>query len=213
MNMFLTAYERLYERFGPQGWWPGDTVIEIMVGAVLTQNTSWGNVEKALTNLAVNGLLEFEALQACSIDEISCHIRPSGYYNVKAKRLKNLLTMIEREYGGSLESFIADEWRVARQKLLAVNGIGPETADSILLYCGGHPAFVVDMYTYRVFSRHNMIEEESDYGGIQAAFVMNLPEDVQLFNEYHALIVKVASTYCKKTKPLCGSCPLQGLNL
>lgn len=212
-NTFEEAYRLLYGHFGPQGWWPGETPFEVMVGAVLTQNTSWSNVTKAIDNLRNGGLLSYESLSLCSADEIASYIRPSGYYNLKARRLRNLLDLIDDGYAGDLEHFLRDGLATARGKLLGVKGIGPETADSILLYACGQPIFVVDMYTHRVFSRHNLLMEESEYQGIQQIFMDNLPLDLQLFNEFHALIVRVATTFCKKNKPLCEQCPLQGLNL
>ncbi|MBU1567855.1 MAG: endonuclease III domain-containing protein [Proteobacteria bacterium] len=184
-----------------------------MVGAVLTQNTSWSNVSKAITQLKNNGLLSFETLSLCSADEIAPHIRSSGYFNLKARRLRNLLDLIGNYYDGKLELFLNDALTTARENLLEVKGIGPETADSILLYACGHPIFVIDMYTHRVFSRHNLVMEESDYQGMQQIFMQHLPHDSQLFNDFHALIVRVATTYCKKNNPLCDKCPLQGLNL
>lgn len=212
-NIYEEAYRLLYAHFGPQGWWPADTPFEVMVGAVLTQNTSWSNVTKALTDLKNAGLLSFETLSLCSADEIAPHIRSSGYYNLKAQRLRNLLDLIGNCYDGKLEHFLGDALAAARGNLLEVKGIGPETADSVLLYACGHPIFVIDMYTHRVFSRHNLVMEESDYHGMQEIFMDNLPHDSRLFNEFHALIVRVATTYCKKNNPLCDQCPLQGLNL
>jgi len=147
------------------------------------------------------------------VDDIAPLIRPAGYYNLKARRLRNLLDMVATLYDGELDVFLEDELGSARENLLGVKGVGPETADSILLYACGHPVFVVDTYTYRVFSRHNMVEEETDYRTIQQAFELNLPQERQLYNEYHALIVRVAGMFCKKTKPQCEQCPLQGLNL
>jgi endonuclease III related protein len=212
-NIFEEAYRLLYGHFGPQGWWPGETPFEVMVGAVLTQNTSWSNVSKAIAHLKNAGLLTYETLSLCSADEIAPYVRSSGYYNLKARRLRNLLDLIDERYDGNLKEFLTDELETARDKLLGVKGIGPETADSILLYACGHPIFVIDMYTHRVFSRHNLVMEESDYQDMQQVFMANLPHDVQLFNEFHALIVRVATTYCKKNNPLCDQCPLQGLNL
>ncbi|WP_240744339.1 endonuclease III domain-containing protein [Desulfopila sp. IMCC35006] len=212
-NNYTKAYRLLYEYFGPQGWWPGDSPFEIMVGAILTQNTNWSNVRKAIDNLKFEGLLSYQSLSLLTAEEIAQYIRPAGYYNLKAQRLKNLLNMVAGIYAGDLAAFLDDELGNARENLLAVKGIGPETADSILLYACGHPVFVVDMYTHRVFSRHNMVEEETDYLSIQDVFLDNLPQDKQLFNEFHALIVRVAGTFCKKTKPLCAECPLNGLNL
>lgn len=212
-NNYTEAFQRLYYHFGPQGWWPGDSPFEIMVGAVLTQNTNWANVRKAIDNLKLEGLLSYQSLVLLAADEIAPYIRPAGYYNLKARRLKNLLDMIASAYAGELAAFLADDLQTARENLLAVTGIGPETADSILLYACEHPVFVVDMYTHRVFSRHNMVEEETDYHSIQEVFLTNLPQDKELFNEFHALIVRVAGIFCKKNKPLCAACPLNGLNV
>lgn len=212
-NLFIEAYQRLYDHFGPQFWWPAEEPFEVMVGAVLVQNTNWSNAQKAIDNLRANELLDYDRLSLLSDLEIAGYIRSSGYYNLKSKRLKNLLNMIENQYGGDFNSFLTDDVWEAREKLLGVKGVGPETADSILLYCCGYPVFVVDAYTHRVFSRHNMVDEETDYHAMQDVFVASLPQDRELFNEFHALIVTVAARYCKKTKPLCGKCPLQGLNI
>ena len=212
-NNYNEAYQLLYDHFGPQNWWPGETPLEIMVGAILTQNTNWSNVQKAIVNLKSEKLLDYQSLSQLSVDELAQLIRPAGYYNLKAQRLKNLLDMVADSYDGEVGLFLGDELGSARENLLGVKGVGPETADSILLYACGHPVFVVDMYTHRVFSRHNMVEEETDYQAIQDVFVDHLPQDLQLYNEFHALIVRVASTFCKKTKPLCEKCPLQGLNV
>jgi endonuclease-3 related protein len=212
-NSYSEAYRLLYEHFGAQNWWPGDTPFEIMVGAILTQNTNWSNVKKAIDNIKTKNLLDYHSLSRLTVDEIAQMIRSAGYYNLKAQRLRNLFDMVSNLYDGELDLFLGDELATARENLLAVKGVGPETADSILLYACGHPVFVVDMYTHRVFSRHNMVEEETDYQTMQQILTAHLPEDLQLFNEFHALIVRVAVTFCKKTKPLCEKCPLQGLNL
>lgn len=209
VNKFLDIYTTLLDHYGPQNWWPADTPLEMVVGAVLTQNTNWKNVSKALTNLKAGNLLELDLLNALPHDELAMHIRPAGYYNLKAKRLKNLLQMIVDEYNGDLQQLFDEELHSARSKLLQVNGIGEETADSILLYAGGQPIFVVDAYTYRVFSRHHLLEEECSYADIQERFMDSLPAETSLFNEYHALIVKVAKDYCKKNKPCCQLCPLE----
>lgn len=212
-NPYLEAYGLLFEHFGPQHWWPAETPFEVMVGAVLTQNTNWDNVRKAIAELRERGLLSFQALAACSAEEIAPLIRASGYYNLKARRLKNLLDFLGEEYGGDLDALGKEEPDAARQKLLAVKGIGPETADSILLYACNQPILVVDMYTHRVFSRHNLLPEECAYQEMQEVISAQLPRETALYNEFHALIVRVAASYCKKSKPLCGECPLQGLNL
>jgi endonuclease III related protein len=210
-NRLVDIFDRLHSFFGPQYWWPGKTPFEIVVGAILTQNTNWGNVCKAITNLKKGGLLSFEALLALPVENLALYIRPSGYYNVKARRLKNLLLMIEGRYQGELDLLLQDEMMTGRENLLSVQGIGPETADSILLYGGNHPIFVVDAYTHRVFSRHNLLADESDYTSIQEYFMRMLPADSSLFNEYHALIVRLGKAFCKKNRPLCEQCPLNGL--
>ena len=212
IDNYNEAYRLLYDHFGPQDWWPGDTPFEIMVGAILTQNTNWSNVQKAINNLKSDNLLSYQSLSQLSTDEIAPWIRPAGYYNLKARRLRNFLDMVADIYQGELDSFIEDDLNRARNNLLAVNGIGPETADSILLYACGHPIFVIDLYTHRVFSRHNLVMEETDYSTMQNIFMDHLLPDLQLYNEFHALIVRVAKTYCKKTKPLCEKCPLLGLS-
>ncbi|NTV13043.1 MAG: endonuclease III domain-containing protein [Desulfobulbaceae bacterium] len=203
-------YQRLLAHFGPQLWWPGDTPLEIMVGAVLTQNTNWENVEKAIANLKAADLLDLQRLAATPTGTLAELIRPSGYYNLKAVRLHNLIRAITAEHD-SLESFFAADRETLRETLLAVKGIGPETADSILLYAGGFPVFVIDAYTHRLLLRHDLIWEETDYYEMQELFLQELPEDAALFNEYHALIVRVGKEFCRKTKPRCGECPLKEL--
>ena len=207
----LEIYDLLDTHFGPLHWWPAESAFEVMIGAVLTQNTNWKNVEKSIESLKQAGLLSFSSLLSLPEQELAGYIRSSGYYNLKAKRLQNLLQMIDREYHGDLEAFFRDETRRARLLLLEVKGIGPETADSILLYGGGHPTFVVDAYTHRILSRHSLIPEECDYHYIHDLFMDNLEHDAPMFNQYHALLVRTAKNYCKKTNPLCDQCPLQKL--
>ena len=207
----LTAmYRLLLDHFGPQGWWPAETPFEMMAGAVLTQNTNWGNVKKALGNLEREGFLDPARLHALEVDDLALAIRPAGYYNVKAKRLKNLVRLIVERYGGDVPAMLEEEPGALRNALLGVNGIGPETADSIVLYAAGYPVFVVDAYTHRILSRHHLVEEDASYDEIQTAFSDALPEDVPLFREFHALIVMAGKTYCRK-RPLCERCPVQGL--
>jgi endonuclease-3 related protein len=203
----LDMHQLLLRHFGPQEWWPGETTLEIMVGAVLTQNTSWTNVEKAIRNLKDHGLLSLKALNTIPIDALAQEIRPSGYYNIKAKRLKNLIRLFFEQYGGSLERLSSADTGDLREHLLEVNGVGPETADSILLYSLQRPVFVVDAYTHRILLRHGMAEEQMEYHELQGLFMDNLPDDVDLFNEFHALIVMAGKEYCKR-KPLCHACPL-----
>ncbi|MHB1014922.1 MAG: endonuclease III domain-containing protein [Desulfurivibrionaceae bacterium] len=209
-NRIQEIHTRLVDHFGPQHWWPGETPFEIMLGAVLTQNTSWRNVSMVIEALRQDGLLSFVALEDLPTEVLAEKIRPSGYYNQKAKRLKGLFAAI-REDSGSLEDFFEQDTRILREKLLAIKGIGPETADSITLYAAAKPVFVVDAYTYRILLRHDLIGEDAGYEEIQDLFLGKLPTDTQLFNEYHALLVRLAKEYCKKSNPLCDSCPLQGL--
>ncbi len=211
IDVFQQVYDLLFNHYGPQKWWPGDTPFEIMIGAVLIHNTHWKNVTKAINNLQERNLLSLPSLHDASYEEIADCIRPSGYYNIKAKRLRNLLQMIVEQYDGDLESLLSDSTDGARENLLSVKGIGQETADAILLYCGNHPVFVVDTYTHRVFSRHNLVPDECGYEELQEEFTRRLPSDSKLFNEYHALIVNVGKDFCKKTTPLCEQCPLKGV--
>jgi endonuclease-3 related protein len=206
--VLLEIYHRLLAHFGPQHWWPGDSPFEIMAGAVLTQNTSWSNVEKAVANLKAAGKLDPAALAALSTAELAELIRPAGYHNLKATRLKNLLALIEEQ--GGVDDLLAQPTAALRELLLGVKGIGPETADSIVLYAAGRPIFVVDAYTHRIFSRHGLLSEDCDYFQMQELFMDNLEEDAALFNEYHALIVRVGKEFCKKSKPDCAGCPLAG---
>jgi endonuclease-3 related protein len=211
MNEQLSQiYHRLYEHFGPQHWWPGETPFEVILGAVLTQNTSWANVEKAINNLKGAGLLSFPRLAELPSGLLAEYIRPAGYYNIKAARLQNLFTLIRDRYQGSVETMLAEETLELRQALLSVKGIGPETADSIVLYAAGRPVFVVDAYTYRILLRHDLICEEAVYEEIQELFMDNLAPDASLYNEFHALLVRAGKEYCRKTTPRCQGCPLAG---
>jgi endonuclease-3 related protein len=194
--------------FGEQGWWPAETPFEVMVGAILTQNTAWRNVEHAIENLKKEGVLSHQGLRRINERRLARLIRPAGYYNVKAKRLKGLIAFLDSEYGGGLRRMFSEPLSRLREKFLMVKGVGPETADSILLYAGGKPIFVIDAYTKRVLSRHGMIMDGATYGEIQDLFMRSLPRDVSLYQEYHALLVRLAKTFCK-TKPLCTGCPLE----
>jgi endonuclease III related protein len=208
----LTAvYRRLLDAFGPQHWWPGESPFEVMVGAVLTQNTNWQNVERAIHNLRQADLLEPHALYDVPPDELEELIRPAGYFRVKTQRLRSLLEFLVRRYDGSLEAMFAVPLPELRQQLLGVHGIGPETADSILLYAGGLPSFVVDAYTHRVFSRHGWIGFDADYHQIQDYVQGELPQDVATYNEFHALLVRLGKDFCRKSKPKCAECPLRKL--
>jgi len=201
-------FSELLNHFGPQHWWPGETELEVIVGAILTQNTNWKNVEKAILNLKEEGLLSLYQLNALSVSELAQLIRPAGYFNIKAKRLKNLIDLLEERYHLDLSELLDEETDTLRKELLSVNGIGPETADSILLYAARRPVFVVDAYTHRILRRHGMTGEQTDYYELQSLFTDHLPDDPSLFNEFHALIVKTGKEYCRR-KPLCHLCPLQ----
>ena len=202
-------FDKLYAGLGPQHWWPGETPFEVMVGAILTQNTNWGNVEKAIVNLKKNGLLKPDRLFKLSHSRLARLIRPAGYYNVKARRLKNFLRFLIGAYGGDIRKMAGRDTDVLRRELLAVNGIGRETADSILLYALNKPVFVVDAYTKRILARHKISVADADYDIVQQIFMRSLKKNVKLFNEYHALIVRAGKEFCHKTKPRCDICPLQ----
>ncbi|MEW6502201.1 MAG: endonuclease III domain-containing protein [Thermodesulfobacteriota bacterium] len=206
----LDIYQALFDCFGPQHWWPGETPLEILVGAVLTQNTNWSNVSRAIDNLRRAGLLSLDALVHLPTPLLAEQIRPSGYYNLKAVRLQNLLHHIAASAGSVEGYFDRRPTASLREELLAIKGIGPETADSILLYAGNKPTFVVDAYTHRILNRHGLVADESDYHELQALFLDHLEPDVTLFNEYHALIVRTAKEFCRKSNPACDACPLKG---
>lgn len=205
----LSLYNRLFRALGPQHWWPGETPLEIAVGAILTQNTAWSNVEKAISNLKSAGYLDFKKLSELSDADLARLIRPAGYFNIKAKRLKTFIRWVVERYG-SLERMFEQSADSLRRELLTVNGIGPETADSILLYAGGKPVFVIDAYTKRIFSRHFLMSADGDYETYQKLMMTRLAADPRLYNEYHALIVIAGKEFCRKRKPLCTECPLNG---
>lgn len=211
-QILLYIYELLLGAFGPQGWWPAESPFEVCVGAILTQNTNWLNVEKAIKNLKERDLLDPKSLYKLPFEELAELIRPCGYYNVKARRLKNFLTFLIKEYGGDLSKMAEEETQTLRNKLLAIKGLGPETVDSILLYAFERPVFVVDAYTYRILSRHRLVPEEIDYESLRSFFETQLPQEVPLFKEYHALIVACGKNFCKKSHPRCDSCPLRDIS-
>ena len=211
INKRLTEiYQLLFERFGPQHWWPGKTRFEIIVGAILTQNTNWANVEKAIANLRAAGLLRPEKLYQLDVSKLAELIRPAGYYNIKARRLKNFVDRLFDSYDGKLINLESIDTEQLRAELLAIKGIGPETADSILLYALDRPIFVVDAYTARAALRHWLIEPGADYERLRELFQSNLPQDTRLFNEYHALLVKLGKEFCRP-KAKCTGCPLEKL--
>jgi endonuclease III related protein len=203
-------YQLLYDAFGPQHWWPGDTQFEIITGAILTQNTNWTNVEKAISNLNAAGCLSPEKLHRLTLPQLAALIRPAGYYNIKAARLKNFSNWLFENYDGNLDNLERINTNRLREELLSVKGIGFETADSILLYAFERPVFVVDAYTARIAARHHLIEPGVGYEELQNLFESNLPQDTKLYNEYHALLVRLGKDFCKP-KPKCPACPLEKL--
>lgn len=216
--LLLEIFDSLHSTFGLQHWWPvrGSyrggprsryDVFEVMVGAILTQNTAWTNVEKALENLRSAGCLTPEALREISSKRLAGLLKPSGYFNIKAQRLKSFVRFLYQEYKGDIRQMLNEDPPLLRQKLLSVKGIGPETADSMLLYAGGFPWFVVDAYTRRILSRHGLVTDTVGYNDLQDFFMKDLPRDTKLYNEYHALLVKLGKEICRQ-KPLCEQCPL-----
>jgi endonuclease-3 related protein len=211
-RILLELYSRLFEAFGPRYWWPGDSGFEVAVGAILTQNTAWRNVTKAIKNLKDKGLLSPEALYHVPVEDLASVIRPAGYYNIKAQRLKHFMQFLFRESSGNLDRLLAEDLDTLRSKLLSINGIGPETADSILLYAGNKTTFVVDTYTKRILFRHSLIPEEASYDEVRNFFMDCLEPDAAMFNEYHALLVHLGHAFCLKKNPKCSGCPAKGWN-
>jgi len=209
-KLLMEMYRKLFETIGPRHWWPGETPFEVMVGAILTQNTSWKNVEKAIERLKEKKLLNPKGIRQLRKSTLASLIRSSGYFLIKAERLKVCVDFLCDEYGGSIKRMKRERAGVLRQKLLEVKGIGPETADSILLYGLKKPIFVVDAYTKRILSRHGIVSEKASYEEIQNLFMDYLPHGEMLFNEYHALLVHLGKTLCKKV-PRCDICPLNSV--
>jgi endonuclease-3 related protein len=201
-------YSRLFRRYGPQHWWPGDSPFEVMVGAILTQSAAWQNVEKAIINLKTAGVMSPSALRQITTPELAQLIHPTGYYNAKAIKLQALVRWLSESCGDNLNTLFAIETDFLRRQLLAVHGIGPETADSILLYAGNKPVFVIDAYTRRIFSRLGLKPEDDKYDAWQTLFMGNLPPDFELFNEYHALLVRHGKEACRK-QLACDNCCLR----
>ncbi|MBI2852738.1 MAG: endonuclease III domain-containing protein [Chloroflexi bacterium] len=214
-QLLLEIYDRLYAAYGPQHWWPAEEPFEVMVGAILTQSTAWRNVEKAIINLKEAGVLSPTALRRLSLPEISALIRPSGYHNSKARKLKALAEWMGENYDDNSANLSTRGTSDLRHKLLSVCGIGPETADSILLYAAGQPVFVIDAYTRRIMSRIGLVPDLNSFGSAQdrnynayrQLFMGNLPADTRLFNEYHALLVRLGKDTCRK-QPRCAGCCL-----
>ncbi len=203
-------YERLLAAYGPQHWWPGDTPFEIIAGAILTQSASWRNAEKALANLKAAGALSPAGLRRPPEAEVARLIRPSGYYNAKARKLKAFVALLYERFDGDLERMLASPAGELRSALLTTHGIGPETADSVLLYAASRPVFVIDAYTRRIFSRLGLAPEGDTYDAWQRLFMDALPPDAEMFNEYHALIVRHGKDVCRK-RPACADCALNDI--
>lgn len=205
----MRLYDRMYRYAGDLHWWPGETPIEICVGAILTQNTAWKNVEKAIAKLKSARALSVRALGKMAHGKLARLIRSAGYFNVKATRLKNFIRHIEMRHGGSLDALLAEPAEALRAELLSINGVGPETADSIVLYAAAKPIFVIDAYTKRILSRHKVLPLEKSYEEFQALFTRALPPDATLYNQYHAMFVRIGNRFCRAT-PRCELCPLNG---
>lgn len=207
----MRYYEAMAGALGPMHWWPARTPFEVIVGAILTQSTAWGNVERAIDNLRAARILSPSAILGVRTSRLAAMVRPSGYFRQKAKKLKSFVGFLHTEYRGSLKRMFRTPTPELRDKLLSVHGIGPETADSILLYAGNHPVFVVDAYTHRIFGRHAITDGKPNYEEVRARFESALPPNPQLFNEFHALIVNTGKNWCRKSVPRCDECPLRGL--
>jgi endonuclease-3 related protein len=201
-------YNRLFDRYGPQHWWPGDTPFEIIIGAILTQSTAWTNVEKAIANLKADDLLDAVSLDEIETEKLAALIRPSGYYNAKAVKLKAFVERLNQAYDGNLDRLFTLDTSDLRKELLSIHGIGPETADSILLYAAHRPVFVIDAYTKRIIGRLGLAPASDSYEAFQQLFMDRLPHDEEMFNEYHALFVRHGKEVCRKT-PRCEDCWLR----
>jgi endonuclease-3 related protein len=207
----MEIFDQLHKAYGPQGWWPADTAEEVVIGAILTQNTAWTNVEKAIAALKRAECLEFRAIDALNKESLAELIRPAGTFRQKAKYLKRFARWLAEKHDGDLAAALTGELDVVRRELLALKGIGPETADAILLYASNRPTFVVDAYAKRVLRRHRLIEaKQTSYDSVRRVFMEALPPEVQLFDEYHALLVEVGKRHCKVTAQ-CDGCPLAHL--
>jgi len=201
-------FNSLFTALGPQHWWPAKTPFEVIVGAILTQSTSWSNVDSALANLRAENLLTPAAIEQVPLRRLQSLIRSSGYWRQMARALKDFVRFLRREYKGSMKGMFETPTILLREKLLGIFGIGPETADSILLYAGQHGVFVVDAYTKRMLVRHGWANEKTKYNELRWQFELKFPGDVVKFNEFHALIVAAGKNWCRKTDPKCDECPL-----
>jgi endonuclease III related protein len=203
-------FDSMLRNLGPQAWWPGRTRLEVILGAILTQNTSWQNAELALKNLRRAGLLALRPLRLTSLAEIEAVVRPSGFFRQKARTIWNFLRWLDSNCSGSLSSMFRRPGAKLRPELLGIKGLGPETVDAILLYAGKEPFFVADAYTRRILYRHGLLSRESNYSVTQQFLHTHLPADSNLYNEYHALLVEVGKRHCRRSVPQCQGCPLEG---
>ncbi|MCG6535777.1 MAG: endonuclease III domain-containing protein [Syntrophales bacterium LBB04] len=208
----LQIYNRLEDHFGNLRWWPADSPLEVIVGAILVQNTAWHNVTYAINKLKEAGVLTPQGLYLAPLDTLAELIRSSGYYNVKARRLTNFIHFLHDEYDNSLGNMFGEDCWQLRNKLLEIKGIGEESADSILLYAGKKPVFVIDAYTRRILARHGLLSGRERYQAIQALFMDHLPASVSFFNQYHALLVHTGKTFCRRDRR-CAACPLKDLEV
>lgn len=202
-------YRRLLQEFGPQGWWPAETRLEIILGAVLTQNTTWRNAALAIARLRDGGLLQLDSLEAAGLARLQSLIRPAGFFRQKARAIQGFLRWLDRSHGGSLDRMFAEPGDELRAALLQLKGLGPETVDAILLYAGAQPFFVADAYTRRILARHGMLAEDAGYAEAQQFMHRALERNAGVYNEFHALLVEVGKRYCRRAAPLCGGCPLE----
>ena len=209
LPILRTYYDALFQAYGEQHWWPGETVFEVVLGAILVQNTSWVNAARAIANLRSAGLMTPTALEKTPRGKLARFIRPSGYFRQKARKVREFLGFLRREYQGSLEAMFRTPTAQLREQLLGIHGIGPETADSILLYAGKHAVFVVDAYTRRILKRHGLTSGKESYEELIGLFERSLPKDAALFNEYHALIVHTGKEYCRSREARCANCALR----
>jgi len=205
------VFQRLLDHFGPLHWWPAETPFEVVVGAFLTQNTAWRNVEQAILGLKQASALTPDGLMNLSREKLEECIRPAGYFRQKAGRLHDFVAYLHLQHGGELQGLLSGPLDEVRRELLSLKGIGPETADSILLYAGHYPSFVIDAYTRRLFGRLGILQGDEDYESIRRLCMDSLTPDVELYNEFHALIVEECKSFCRKQKPLCPSCPLNSI--
>ncbi len=206
----LNIYQRLMTQYGPQHWWPAQEPFEVIAGAVLTQSANWGNVEKAIANLREAKALSPRVLRHMPLSDIARLIRSCGYYNAKALKLNSFASWLGKHYDDNLDKLFDGNIDHIRQELLSIYGIGQETADSIILYAGNKPVFVIDAYTRRIINRLGLAPTRDSYAGYQAFFMSNLPPDTRLFNEYHALLVSLAKNVCRP-QPLCQQCCLNDI--